>query len=104
MVVLQHIKVERNIYVKVSAKIESVWMDHAFCDENGKNAVLHIELDNGAYFMILLDSKANQPLFCDIVKGKCGEPSTDGKYAYWRNGASISLDEMLTLIRLENGA
>jgi len=85
-----------------SIKIESIWLDDARCDENGMGIVLNVDLDNGASMIINLDSKANEPLFRDVVLNRCGKPKTDGERVYWQNGASLSIQEMVEMLQTEN--
>ena len=80
-------------------KIKSIWLDNACCDENGMGMVLNVDLNNGSSIMLCLDSKANEPLFCDVVRGKCGEPKTDGDSVYWENGARLSLHDMIATLQ-----
>jgi len=82
-------------------RIESVWLDSACCDGQGKGMAISVELSNGSYFCIGLDSKADEPLFCDVVRGRCGSPETDGESAYWPNGARLSLQDMVTILQSE---
>jgi hypothetical protein len=83
------------------AKIESVWLDSACCDEQGKGMAITVELDNGSYFCITLDSKADEPLFNDVLMGRCGDPQTDGERVYWPNGASLSIHDLMAILQSE---
>jgi len=83
--------------------IKDVWLDDAYCDENGMRISLSVFLSNGASIMIYLDSKASDPLFFDILKGTCStKAKTDGSCVYWENGASISLKEMIDILQADN--
>jgi len=82
-------------------KIESIWLDDARCDENGMGIALNVDLDNGASIIVSLDSKVNEPLFCDVVMNRYGKPETDGERVYWRNGASLSIQDMVAMLQTE---
>ena len=83
----------------VSAKIKRFYVDDASCDERGMGMMLIVNLDNGQTIMLLLDSKADEPLFNDVLMNKCGKPQTDGKRIYWSNGASLSLRDMMKILQ-----
>ena len=85
----------------VDTRIKSIFQDDAFCDEYGRDMWLSVDFDNGTKIFVSLDTKINEPLFVDVVMGRCGVPSTDGKCAYWKNGASLSIHEMM-LMRIED--
>lgn len=76
-------------------------MDNACCDNRGMGITLNVYLNNGAGIAFLLDSKANEPLFHDVVMNKCAPPQTDGERVYWENGASLMLQEMLALLQTQ---
>ena len=80
-------------------RIKGIWLDDACCNEYGMGMALNVDLDNGASIMFFLDSKANEPLFSDVVKNKCGKPKTDGERVYWENGASLSLQDMMEILQ-----
>ena len=86
------------------AKIDNIYQDGACCNELGMGMALSVDLDNGACYTIFLDSKAKEPLFCDVVKNKCGKPKTDGKCVCWSNGATLSLQEMFDILQAGNDA
>jgi hypothetical protein len=82
-------------------KIESIWLDDARCDENGMGIGLTVDLNNGSSIIVSLDSKANEPLFHDVVMNKCGKPETDGEHIYWQNGASLSIQDIVAMFQTE---
>jgi len=82
-------------------KIKSMWLDDARCDERGNGIVLNVYLNNETTIGFLLDSKASEPLFRDVVLGKCGEPETDGARVFWSNGASLSIRDMMEIMQSE---
>ena len=63
------------------------------------NARIENIYQDGACYTVFLDSKAKEPLFCDVVKNKCGKPITDGKCVCWSNGATLSLQDMLDMLQ-----
>ena len=79
------------------AKIESIWQDEATCDEVGKGMVLHVAFVGGANIFVSLDAKIYEPLFADVLMGRCGVALTDGRCAYWKNGARLSIQEMMAM-------
>lgn len=78
--------------------IDDVWLDEGSCSKNGMGMTLVVYLKNGSTIGLLLDSKANEPLFSDVVMSWCGKPKTDGECVYWENGASLTLDEMINML------
>ena len=78
----------------ISARIKQVYQDDAFCDDKGRDIILDVDFENGEKIFVSLDTKINEPLFVDVVMGRCGKAQTDGKRAYWHNGASLSIHEM----------
>jgi hypothetical protein len=82
-------------------KIESIWLDNACCDSRGMGITLNVYLNNGAGMMLLLDSKASEPLFRGVMMNECAPPQTDGERVYWENGASLTLQEMLTILQTQ---
>ena len=83
--------------------IKDVWLDDACCDEKGMRVSLYVYLHNGASMIIYLDSKACEPLFFDILKGRCDtRAKTDGSRVYWENGASLTLEEMIDMLRADS--
>jgi len=85
-----------------NVKIVKVWQDGACVDKNGMGITLDVDLDNGAYFVFSLDSKRGDPLFADILMGRYRDPpKTDGERVYWGNGASLSYDEMITMLQMD---
>ena len=85
----------------VNTRIKSIFQDDACCDEYGRDMWLVVDFDNGTEIFVSLDTKINEPLFIDVVMGRCGKAQTDGKRAYWKNGASLSIQEMM-LMRTED--
>ena len=81
-------------------KIMEIWMDDACCDECGMGIVLFVHFQNGEGIFVSLDSKVDEPLFRDVLKSKCRDrPQTDGERVYWENGASLSVQEMLAMLK-----
>ena len=81
-------------------KITEIWMDDACCDERGMGSVLYVHFQNGEGIIVSLDSKADEPLFRDVLEGKCRDrPQTDGRRVYWKNGASLSVREMFAMLK-----
>ena len=81
-------------------KITEVWMDDSQCDERGMGTVLYVHFQNGDGIIISLDSKVDEPLFRDVLNIKCRDkPQTDGERVYWEKGASLSVQEMLTMLK-----
>ena len=81
-------------------KIKEIWMDDSSCDESGMGIVLYVQLHNGEGIIISLDSKADEPLFRDVLSGKCCDrPQSDGKRVYWNNGASLTIEEMFAMLK-----
>ena len=89
------------------SKITEIWMDDACCDERGRGSVLYVHFQNGEGIIVSLDSKANDPLFSDVLSCNCRDrPQTDGKRVYWNNGASLSISEMFAMLKsgMDDGA
>ena len=84
-------------------RIKNIFLDDACCDKHGMNMALNVDLDNGSFFTVFLDSLVNEALFCDVVLNKCGKPETDGSHVYWSNGASLSLQDMMDILQTEKG-
>ena len=83
-------------------KINEIWYDDAICDERGMGIVIYVQLNNGQGIFISLDSKADEPLFRDVVTGKCrGKPQTDGERVYWENGASLTVRDMIAILQTD---
>ena len=81
-------------------KITEIWMDDAQCDERGMGLVLYVHFQKGDGIIISLDTKADEPLFCDVLKRDCRDkPQTDGERVYWENGASLSAEELLAMLQ-----
>ncbi|MCL1821109.1 MAG: hypothetical protein FWG36_10720 [Oscillospiraceae bacterium] len=85
----------------LTAKIKRFCVDDASCDERGMGMTLIVDLDNGSSILLTLDSKADDPLFRDVVKGICGKPQTDGERVYWENGASLTIQNMIEILQVE---
>jgi hypothetical protein len=58
---------------------------------------IDIELDNGSYITLTLKPKENDPLFAEIRE--LALPRTDGQRVYWANGASLTLEEIMAMLR-----
>ena len=81
-------------------KITEIWTDDACCDERGMGTVLYVHFQNGEGIIVSLDKKADDPLFRDVLGGKCCDrPQTDGERVYWDNGASLSIGEMFSMLK-----
>lgn len=74
---------ERKI-IKVSADLENL-------DE------ISVELDNGIHLCLTLKNKMSDPLFKQIKE--LSLPKTDGHRVYWYNGASLTVDEIMAMLR-----
>lgn len=59
---------------------------------------LDIELDNHNVILLTLMSKRSDPLFAEIIEERL-TPYTDGECIYWRNGASLTLGQIITMLR-----
>jgi hypothetical protein len=83
-----------------NTKITQVWMDF---DTRGKppgmGIYLVVHLDGRMSLIVPLDTKRNAPLFSDVLFGNTNDKSeTDGTRVYWENGASLTLDDMITIL------
>lgn len=84
------------------AKIHDTWMDNVNCDDNGKGAILYIELDNCTSISMSLDPLAEDPLFSEVMLSRqrhSAQPQTDGDRIHWSNGASITINDIVTMIQ-----
>ena len=80
--------------------INYVWLDDGSCDKDGMGIELHVSLSEERGGTVCLDTRKGDPLFADIIQGKAnGEAKTDGQRIYWANGASLSLDEILSAMK-----
>jgi hypothetical protein len=61
-----------------------------------------ITLDNGNVIMLTLKHKRNEPLFDEVVTEHL-TPQTDGGRVYWQNGASLTLEDIIEMVRAETG-
>jgi len=76
-------------------------MDNAFCDNNGKGAVLNVEFGNGASLSMSLDSLTDDPLFSEIVlttQRQRAQPRVEGERIFWSNGASLMINDIIKMI------
>jgi len=76
-------------------------MDNVNCDDNGKGAVLYVELSNFASISMNLDSLAKEPLFSEVLlsgQKYLAQPSTDGDRVFWSNGAELTLNDVTAMI------
>ena len=82
-------------------RIESVYVDAARADMlTGKGIYLVVDLSNDQSISVSLDSKADDPYFKEINRDKrCYEVKTDGRRVFWSNGASLTLEEIIALLR-----
>jgi hypothetical protein len=88
--------------VMADAIIHSVWIDDSGCDTEGVPTYLGVNLMNGhnAMLSLSLTPKAADPLIADIIAGRCNtKPKTDGERVYWENGASLTIDEIITMLQ-----
>ena len=72
--------------IKVSANLENL-------DE------VDIELDNGISITLTITGKMSDPLFAQIKE--LSLPKTDGDRVYWLNGASLTVDEIMAMLRAD---
>lgn len=63
---------------------------------------ISVELENGSLIVLELAPKLGDPLFAQIKE--LSHPRTDGDRVYWANGASLTLDEILTMLTSEPGS
>lgn len=61
---------------------------------------LAIQLDNGNSLLLNIAPKQNEPLFAEIRE--LALPKTDGSRVYWSNGASMTLDEIIKMVKSNN--
>ncbi len=61
---------------------------------------IELELDNGVGIILSLKSKYGDPKFAEIKE--LSLPKTDGERVYWSNGAVLTADEIITMLRSEN--
>ena len=67
-------------------------------DYRGKYEEIGIELDNRNVITLTLKSKLNDPLFAEVIQEQF-IPKTDGGRVYWYNGASLTLEEIVDMLR-----
>jgi hypothetical protein len=60
---------------------------------------ISVELENGSIILLDLTSKLGDPLFAQIRE--LSRPRTDGDRVYWANGASITINGILTMLTSE---
>ena len=65
---------------------------------DGDFSMIDIELDNNTVIMLTLKSKQNEPLIAEAIKEML-LPKTDGSRVFWLNGASLTLDEIIAMVR-----
>ena len=58
---------------------------------------IYIEFDNGFEITLTLTPKMFDPAFAEIKN--LHMPKTDGERVYWTNGASLTVDEIITMLR-----
>ena len=82
-------------------KIIDAWVDAASHDKQpGMGIELIVYLDNNGSISVCLDSKADAPLFSEILRdSRCTEVKTDGERVCWPNGASLTVDEMVVMLQ-----
>lgn len=72
------------------AKISSAYLDYP---------ELNVNLDNGHGIFIPLTSQANASRFAGVLTPKCEyNPRTDGTSVYWRDGASLTLEDIMGIV------
>jgi hypothetical protein len=81
--------------------IKNIMMDFDTRDENGMGIIAFVDLDNEAGLSFLLDSKADNPLFKAVMTNGTETPETDGECIYWQNGASLSIQEIFSIVQSE---
>lgn len=79
-------------------KITWVNVDDACCDEDGTGFKVFVDFDNGAGISFLLDAKTDDPLMDAVKLGMGGKCQAEAGGIRWRNGASLSIDEMMMLV------
>ena len=62
---------------------------------------IDIELDNRNIITINLKSKQDDPLIAEVLREQF-IPKTDGGRVYWYNGASMTLEEVVTMLRTDD--
>ncbi len=60
---------------------------------------ISVELDNGIHLGLTLKDKMSDPLFAQIKE--LSLPKTDGNRVYWFNGASLTVDEIMAMLRTD---
>lgn len=59
---------------------------------------IDIHLDNGSNILLELAHKLKEPEFAILLEGdRLSCPKTDGARVYWRDGPSLSLDEIMEM-------
>ena len=59
-----------------------------------------IKLENGVFINLSLKPKLVDPLFAEIKE--LSLPKTDGERVYWSNGAALTIDEIIAMLRSED--
>jgi hypothetical protein len=83
-------------------KISKVEMYDGYRNANGKRieTILLITVNNEHEIWLNLDSKANIPIFNDIIEENTyAKPKTDGSRVFWDNGASLDIKEIIDMIK-----
>lgn len=62
---------------------------------------ISVELESGSIILLSLAPKLGEPLFAQIRE--LSRPKTDGDRVYWATGASLSLDDILTILTDNTG-
>jgi len=63
------------------------------------NNMLDIELSGGSMILLNLGSKLKEQPYIELVQsGRICRPSTDGRRIFWRDGPSLTLDEIIKLL------
>lgn len=80
-------------------KIVSVITDNTERDLRIMFDEITIELDNGVRINLTLKPKQGDPKFAEIWE--LSIPKTDGDRVYWPNGASLTVDEIIAMLRAD---
>jgi len=79
-------------------KITWVNIDDATCDDNGNGIVIFADFDNDTGVRFTLDKITDDPLIAAVKLGTGGKYEAKGSRIAWQNGASITIQEMMTIV------
>ena len=82
--------------------ISNTLTDYDTRDKHGNGIIVWVDFDNGAGISFLLDSLSSDPLFYTVMSGEEERPTTDGKRIYWKNGAALTIPEMMSIVLAAN--